>query len=249
MKIDGAVALVTGGSGGLGRSICKALAESGVSLAVGYMDGGERAADVCESIKASGGKAIAVKMDQSDESSVANAVAEVMDSFGSLDILVNNAAMAKGVPFADLEALSSEIWDTTMQVNLRGPWLVSKHAAPHLKSSVWGQIVNVAAMAGMKPMGASIAQSVSKAGTIQLTRCLAVALAPDVAVNCVAPGLMEGTELTKNISDAFLETFKSQSVLGATASLEDVAGQVVQFCRSETITGQTLVIDGGVFFH
>ncbi len=136
-----------------------------------------------------------------------------------------------------------------MQVNLRGPWMVSKHAAPYLKSSNWGRIVNVAAMAGMKPMGASIAQSVSKAGTIQLTRCLAVALAPDVTVNCVAPGLMEGTELTKNISDAFVDGFKSQSVLGATTSLEDVAGQVTQFCRSDTITGQTLVIDGGVFFH
>lgn len=98
-------------------------------------------------------------------------------------------------------------------------------------------------------MGASIVQSVSKAGAIQLTRCLAVALAPEVTVNCVAPGLMEGTELTKNISDAFLDSFKSKSVLGATTSLDDVAGQVVQFCRSETTTGQTLVIDGGVFFH
>ena len=241
--------MVTGGSGGLGRSVCTALAESGVSLAVGYMEGAERAAELCEKIQASGGKAISVRMDQSDESSVADAVAEVVDTLGALDILVNNAAMAKGVPFPDLDALSSEIWDTTMQVNLRGPWLVSKLAAPHLKSSNWGRIVNVAAMAGMKPMGASIAQSVSKAGAIQLTRCLAVALAPDVTVNCVAPGLMEGTELTKNISDVFLDGFKSQSVLGATTSLEDVAGQVAQFCRSDTVTGQTLVIDGGVFFH
>ena len=98
-------------------------------------------------------------------------------------------------------------------------------------------------------MWARIAQSVSKAGAIQLTRCLAVALAPDVSVNGVAPGLMEGTELTKNISDAFRDGFKSQSVLGATTSLDDVAGQVVQFCQSETITGQTLVVDGGVYFH
>lgn len=249
MKIDGAVALVTGGSGGLGRSVCNALAECGVSLAVGYMEGGERAAEVCESVKSSGGNAVAVRMDQSEESSIKDAIAEVVNSFGALDILVNNAATAKGVPFPNLDALSSEIWDKTMQVNLRGPWLVSKHAAPHLKSSEWGRIVNVAAMAGMKPMGASIAQSVSKAGAIQLTRCLAVALAPDVTVNCVAPGLMEGTQLTKNISEAFLDGFRSQSVLGATTSLEDVAGQVVQFCRSDTITGQTLVIDGGVFFH
>lgn len=190
-----------------------------------------------------------MRLDQSDETSIAQAIGRVSTELGSLDILVNNAAMAKGVPFANLDALSSEKWDATMQVNLRGPWLVSKHAAPLLKSSSWGRVVNVAAMAGMKPMGASIAQSVSKAGAIQLTRCLAVALALDITVNCVAPGLMEGTELTKNISDAFLDGFRSQSILGATTSLEDVAGQVVQFCRSSTITGQTLVIDGGVFFH
>ena len=249
MKLEGAVALVTGGSGGLGKAICKALAESGVSVAVGYKDGRDRADQVCESIAASGGKAVPVGLDQSSETSIKAAIDEVVEAFGGLDILVNNAAMAKGVPFPDLDALSTDLWDTTMQVNLRGPWLVSKYAAPRLKASKWGSIVNIAAMAGMKPMGASIAQSVSKAGTIQLTRCLAVALAPDVSVNCVAPGLMEGTELTKNISDAFRDGFKSQSVLGATTSLDDVAGQVVQFCQSETITGQTLVVDGGVYFH
>ena len=249
MKLEGAVALVTGGSGGLGKAICKALAESGVSVAVGYKDGRDRADQVCESIAASGGKAVPVGLDQSSETSIKAAIDEVVEAFGGVDILVNKAAMAKGVPFPDLDALSTDLWDTTMQVNLRGPWLVSKYAAPRLKASKWGSIVNIAAMAGMKPMGASIAQSVSKAGTIQLTRCLAVALAPDVSVNCVAPGLMEGTELTKNISDAFRDGFKSQSVLGATTSLDDVAGQVVQFCQSETITGQTLVVDGGVYFH
>ena len=249
MKLEGAVALVTGGSGGLGTAICKALAESGVSVAVGYKDGRDRADQVCESIAASGGKAVPVGLDQSSETSIKAAIDEVVEAFGGLDILVNNAAMAKGVPFPDLDALSTDLWDTTMQVNLRGPWLVSKQAAAHLKASKWGSIVNIAAMAGMKPMGASIAQSVSKAGTIQLTRCLAVALAPDVSVNCVAPGLMEGTELTKNISDAFRDGFKSQAVLGATTSLDDVAGQVVQFCQSETTTGQPLVVDGGVYFH
>lgn len=249
MDLTGSVALVTGGSGGLGRHICKALSNHGATIAVGYLNGHARANEVCGDIAAAGGDAFAVKLDQSDEASIAEAVSCIVQKLGSLDVLVNNAAMAKGVPFPDLEGLSSEIWDTTMQVNLRGPWFLSKHAAPHLKASKWGRIVNIAAMAGMKPMGASIAQSVSKAGTIQLTRCLAVALAPDVTVNCVAPGLMEGTELTKTISDEFLDGFKSQSVLNRTTLLEDVAGQVVQFCRSETVTGQTLVVDGGVFFH
>ncbi len=109
MNIDGSVALVTGGSGGLGRSICVALADSGVSVAVGYLDGEERSAEVCETLKAAGAKAISVRIDQSDESSVQDVVAEVANTFGSLDILVNNAAMAKGVPFPDLEALSSEL--------------------------------------------------------------------------------------------------------------------------------------------
>jgi len=249
MDLTGSVALITGGSGGLGRHICHALSQSGATIAVGYLTGADRASAVCADITAAGGSALPIKLDQSDEGSVAEAIAHVVAELGGLDIVVNNAAMAKGVPFPDLEALSLDIWDTTMQVNLRGPWLVAKAAAPHLKSSRWGRIVNVAAMAGLKPMGASMAQSVSKAGTIQLTRCLAVALAPDVTVNCVAPGLMEGTELTKGISDAFRDGFKSQSILNKTTSLEDVAGQVVQFCKSDSVTGQTLVIDGGVFFH
>jgi len=249
MDLSGSVALVTGGSGGLGRKICKSLAENGVRVAVGFLDGSERADDVCREILADGGNAIPVQFDQSDEDSIDRAVHAVVEKLGSLDILVNNAAMAKGVPFPDLDALSPELWDTTMQVNLRGPWLVTRSAAPHLKKSALGRVVNVAAMAGLKPMGASIAQSVSKAGTIQLTRCLAVAMAPEVTVNCVAPGLMEGTQLTQNISDAFRDSFKSQAILGTTTSLDDVAGQIVQFCRSGSVTGQTLVIDGGVHFH
>ena len=249
MNLSGSVAFVTGGSGGLGRQICKSLADSGVTVAVGYLKGSDRADDVCREVSAEGGKAIPVQVDQSEETSIDRAIGSVVENLGSLDILVNNAAMAKGVPFSDLAALSPQLWDTTMQVNLRGPWLVSRAAADHLKKSDWGRIVNVAAMAGLKPMGASIAQSVSKAGTIQLTRCLAVAMAPDVTVNCVAPGLMEGTQLTQNISDVFLDSFKSQAVLGETTSLTDVAGQVVQFCRSDSVTGQTMVIDGGVHFH
>ncbi len=89
----------------------------------------------------------------------------------------------------------------------------------------------------------------SKAGQIHLTRCLAVALAPDVTVNCVAPGLMEGTLLTANIPEAFADSFRNQSVLGRTTSLDDVAAQIVTYCISTSVTGQTAVIDGGVFFH
>ncbi|SEN94907.1 SDR family NAD(P)-dependent oxidoreductase [Palleronia pelagia] len=249
MDLTGTSALVTGGSGGLGRLVCSALAGAGARVAVGYLEGRDRAERVCDDIAGQGGRAIAVRLDQGDQASIDDALGTVVGSFGELDILVNNAAMAKAVPFPDLDALSTELWDRTMAINLRGPWLVSRAAARHLKASGRGRIVNVSAMAGMRPMGASIAQSVGKAGVIQLTRCLAVAMAPDVTVNCVAPGLMEGTELTKGIPDAFVDGFRSQSVLGRTTSLDDVAAQVVQFCRADSVTGQTLVVDGGVFFH
>jgi 3-oxoacyl-[acyl-carrier protein] reductase len=173
----------------------------------------------------------------------------VAESLGGLDILVNNAAIARGVPFEDIGARDPDTWDWTMQHNLRGPWALARAAAPHPLRSGSGRIVNVAAMAGLRPMGASIAQSVSKAGVIQLTRCLALALAPDVSANCVAPGLMEGTELTRNLSAAFRDGFTSRAALGATTSLADVATQVVRFCEADTITGQTLVTDGAIHFH
>lgn len=249
MDLSNKTALVTGGSGGLGREICLALARAGANIAIAYKSGRDRADHIKAEIEGLGGSAACFELDQADETSIQASVAEVVAHFGGLDILVNNAAMAKGVPFPDLEKLTPDIWGNTMDVNLRGPFLVSRAAAPFLCASGQGRIVNIAAMAGIKPMGASIAQSVSKAALIQLTRCLAVALAPKVTVNCVAPGLMEGTELTKGISEGFLDSFKSKAVLNTTTSLQDVAGQVVQFCRGDTVTGQVLVIDGGIHFH
>jgi 3-oxoacyl-[acyl-carrier protein] reductase len=249
MNLSDKVAFVTGASGGLGRAIAEHLADAGTHIAIGYRTGTERAEATADAVRAKGRTAEIFAFDQADPASIDAVVEGVATAFGRLDILVNNAAVAKGVPFSDLDSLTPDIWDWTMTANLRGPFLLARGAAPHLKARGAGRIVNVAAMAGLKPMGASIAQATSKAGLIHMTRCLAVGLAPDVTVNCVAPGLMEGTVLTANIPDAFRDGFKSQSVLGQTTSLGDVAGQVVQYCRSDAVTGQTSVIDGGVFFH
>ncbi|MEM8538951.1 MAG: SDR family NAD(P)-dependent oxidoreductase [Pseudomonadota bacterium] len=249
MELTGKVAFVTGASGGLGRAIAEALAQAGADIIIGYKSGHSRAEETAASVQNLGRKAHLVAFDQADGTSIDTAVEKSVSAIGRLDILINNAAVAKAIPFPDLDALTPELWDWTMTANLRGPYLLSRAAAAHLKASGSGRIVNVAAMAGLKPMGASIAQATSKAGLIHMTRCLAVAMAPDVTVNCVAPGLMEGTVLTANIPDAFRDGFRSQSVLGQTTSISDVAGQVVQYCKSTTVTGQTSVIDGGVFFH
>ncbi len=249
MDLKGKKAFVTGASGGLGRHIAVSLAAAGCDVALGYYKGEERVAAVSKAVNSLGRHGTPVSFDQGDEASIASGVHQAVDALGGMDILVNNAAVVKSVPFKDLDTLGAEIWDYTMQYNLRGPWLVSRAAAAHLSNVGAGRVVNVAAMAGLKPMGASIAQSVSKAGVIQMTRCLAVALAPKVTVNCVAPGLMEGTVMTQKLTSEFRDAFASQAALSTTTSMQDVASQVVHFCQSETTTGQTTVIDGGVYFH
>jgi 3-oxoacyl-[acyl-carrier protein] reductase len=109
-----------------------------------------------------------------------------------------------------------------------------------------GRIVNIASAAGLFPGGSSIAYASSKAALIHLTRCLAVALAPEIAVNCIAPGLVEGTRMAQRLPEKVAGSARRQAVLGRTASAQDIAAQVVTFCRAESVTGQVLVIDGGM---
>ena len=163
-----------------------------------------------------------------------------------MDILVNNAAWNIGIPFTDLDALTADIWDRVLETNLRGPYLLARACAPHLRAHGAGRIVNIASLGGLYPASSSIAYSASKAGLIHLTRCLAVALAPDVTVNCIAPGLVEGTRMAQRMPEEVAEMERQQAVLGQVASIADIAAQAVMFCRAESITGQVLVIDGGI---
>ena len=127
--------------------------------------------------------------------------------------------------------------------------LLTKAVGPVMKRQGWGRIVNISSVAGLGPTGSSIAYAVSKAGLIHLTKCMAVALAPEVLVNCVAPGLLEGTRATANLRPEAVATGRKASLLGKAADKDDVADQVVTMCRTTTTTGQTLVIDSGRTFH
>jgi 3-oxoacyl-[acyl-carrier protein] reductase len=129
---------------------------------------------------------------------------------------------------------------------LRGPYLLARAFAPQLRANQAGRIVNIASVAGLFPGGSSIAYAASKAGLVHLTRCLAVALAPDIAVNCIAPGLVEGTQMAQRLPEEMAQMARRQAVLGRTASAQDIAAQAVAFCRADSITGQVLVIDGGM---
>src|SRR5215470_15103072 len=179
MELRGTVALVTGGNGGLGQRICHALAAEGANIAVVYARSHEQATGVARDLE--------------------RLIADVGKRFGRIDILINDAAYNKSIPFADLDGLTQEVWDKILAVNLTAPMRLTKAVAPVMKAQGRGRIVNIASVAGLGPTGSSIAYAVSKAGLIHLTRCMAVALAPETLVNCVAPGLLDGTRATANL--------------------------------------------------
>lgn len=259
MDLTGTRAIVTGGGGGLGQRICLALADAGVDIAVTYRQDADRAKAVCDQIRDRGRAAHMAQLDIADADAVAATLPDLASRLGGLDILVNNAGQSRvtlpgektprDLPYGDIEALAPQIWDRLMAINMRGPFLCARAAAPMLKASGRGRIVNVGSTIGFGTRESGLPFAMSKAGAVPLTRYLAATLAPDILVNCVAPGLMEGTGLTRNASDGYVEDWRTRAVLKRTTALDDVAGQVVQFCRADSVTGQTLVIDGGIAFH
>ncbi|WP_213668660.1 SDR family NAD(P)-dependent oxidoreductase [Roseococcus pinisoli] len=250
MELRGSVALVTGGNGGLGQRICHALAKEGVHVAVMYAQSKDQAESVARELAATYQvNAAAFGCDITDGAAVEKLVADVTARFGRLDILINDAAFNKSVPFQDLDGLSMELWDKIMAVNLTGPMRLTKAVAPIMKAQGHGRIVNISSVAGLGPTGSSIAYAISKAGVIHLTKCMAVALAPETLVNCVAPGLLEGTRATANLRPEQVERSAASSLLGKPADKDDCADMVVTMCRTTTMTGQTIVIDSGRTFH
>jgi NAD(P)-dependent dehydrogenase (short-subunit alcohol dehydrogenase family) len=249
MDLKGKVALVAGGTGLLGTAIARALALAGADVAITYLERRDAARETCAVVEGLGRKALSVALDQTKDEQIAPAVEAVKKQFGKIDILVNNAGWNVSIPFPDLDALDAATWDRLFSTNLRGPYLICRAAAPHLKASGSGRIVNIASVAGLNPGGSSIAYATSKAGLIHLSRCLAVALAPGVSVNCVAPGLMDGTRMTSRLRPEQVQGALQRAVLKRAATVEDVADQVLAFCKSDSVTGQTVNIDAGVFFH
>jgi 3-oxoacyl-[acyl-carrier protein] reductase len=250
MDLKGAVALVTGGNGGLGQRICHALAKEGANIAVMYAQSRDQAETVARDLTSRYQiNAAAFGCDITDGFAISTLIDDVTKRFGRLDILINDAAFNKSVAFPDLDNLTLELWDKIINVNLTGPMRLTKAVAPIMKAQGQGRIVNIASVAGLTPTGSSIAYAVSKAGLIHLTRCMAVALAPETLVNCVAPGLLEGTRATANLRPEIIATNATASLLKKPADKDDCADMVVTMCRTETMTGQTIVIDSGRVFH
>ena len=244
MDLTDKLAVVTGGSGDIGRAICEALAAAGADVIVTYVGDQERAEASADLVRAAGRSASVLQLDQRDETSIDEAVAAIA-THGRCDVLINNAAWNIGIPFRQLETLDSATWDRVQETNLRGPFLLTRALAGLLQADGGGRVVNIASVGGLLPGSSSIAYSCSKAALIHLTHCLAVALSPTVSVNCVAPGLVEGTRMAARLPDEISEGARRASVLGQVGSPIDIANASVMLCEADSITGQTVVVDGG----
>lgn len=246
MQLTSKVALVTGASGDIGGAIARALGAQGAHVVVSYVGATDAAQQTVDDIVAAGGSASSQQLDQRDPAAIEACIAAIRDAHGRLDILINNAAWNIGIPFPDLDALTPDIWDRVLETNLRAPFLLARAAAPMLKADGGGHIVNISSAGGISPGSSSIAYSSSKAALNHLTRCLAVAMAPEVAVNCVAPGLVEDTRMANRLPDNVADGARRQAVLGRVGQAQDIAAQVLTFVTSSSISGQTMVVDGGM---
>lgn len=236
-RLEGKVALVTGAGKRLGRVIALRLAEEGADVAVHYGMSAKDAAEVVGRIEEQGQKAVAIQADLKSLDQIRRLLLEVGNELGRLDLLVNSAA--NFLP-GSVISTTEEIWDDSLDTNVKAPFFLAQAAAPMLRRSK-GAIVNFADTGGLLGWQGYISHSVSKAGVINLTRSLAKALAPEVRVNAIAPG----TITMPGDPPEWEKEFVQLSVLKKTGRPTDIADAVVYLATAEFLTGHTLVLDGG----
>jgi 3-oxoacyl-[acyl-carrier protein] reductase len=245
VRLKGQVALVTGAGTGIGRGIAVAFAREGASVAVNYSKSRDRAEDAVRQIKTAAGQAMAVQGDVSKEADARRLVEAVVGEWGRLDVLVNNAGWTKRTPHTDLEALTDEIWQKTLGVNLLGAWYCVKHAIPQMQRQGRGVVINVTSVAAFHGKGSSMAYAASKAALTSLTRSLARAFGPTIRVNNLAPGLVETGFVDWPPGE--YEAGRREVATGDLPTVEDLAEAAVFLAAdAKATTGSTLFVDGGI---
>jgi ketoreductase RED2 len=238
-ELDGRVAIVTGSSSGIGEATAHRLAGLGANVVVNSASSVEAGRAVAAALPT---EALYVQADISDQEQGAALIDQAMDRFGRLDILVNNAGWTKVVAHDDLDGLTDDVLRKTFEVNVFGTWWLTKAALPHLRSSPDPNVVMITSVAGLRPIGSSIAYAMSKAALNHLTRLLAKSYGP-VRVNAVAPGLVE-TPWTADW-EAMHAGVAAIAPLHRSATPADCAEAVVSLLRNTYLTGHVLVVDGG----
>ena len=236
LPFQGRLALVTGAARRIGRSIALRLAANGADVVVNYRSSKAEAESVVAEIAAAGRRALAWQADVSRRDDVRRMLVAVEQNFGRLDILVNNAGVFFPAPF---EQVTEEQWDTILNTNLKAQFLCAQAAAPLLRRSGRGVIINLSSLGGLLAWPLYTHYCVSKAGVIMLTRCLARALAPEIRVNSVAPGTISFPGEPPD------EDYIRGAPLRRTGRAEDIAEAVAFLAQAEFVTGQVLVVDGG----
>jgi 3-oxoacyl-[acyl-carrier protein] reductase len=241
-------ALVTGAASGIGRAAALALARAGYDVAINYSRSESAAKAVCDEAKKSGVKALALRCDVADERGVRAMLKTIEKEFGRLDVLVNNAGTTAEWKLGDLESVSLEDWDRVFAVNVRGLFQVTRAAAPLLRAAK-GCVVNTASIVGLRPGPQPLPYAASKAAVVNLTKTLAWNLGPDIRVNAVAPGWMEGDWMKRMLKDKYEELMGKRAKatpLKRVVTADDVAETMMSLINGNRfVTGEVIVIDGG----
>jgi 3-oxoacyl-[acyl-carrier protein] reductase/pteridine reductase len=238
--LAGKIVLVTGAAKRLGRATALAAARNGADVAITYLESEREARKLVGKLAALGRAALAVRCDVTDEMSVRETVKEVAGELGGIDVLVNNAANYETAAF---EKLTVAQWDAIFASNTRGPFLVSREAVPYLRKCK-GRIINMGSLGGLRPWATHAHYCSSKAALHMLTRVMAKALAPEIAVNSVAPGMID---LGEKSAAAFMRRMAKQTPMRRNGSADEIAAAVMFFATApHFVTGQILAVDGGL---
>ena len=238
--LSGKTVLVTGAAKRLGRAIALAAAAAGANVAITYRTSAREARALVAELANHDVEALAIRCDVTDEKNVSEMIKEVASELGAIDVLVNNAAIYETI---DFEKFTVAEWDDIFATNTRGPFLVSREALPYLKKRR-GRIVNMGSLGGLRPWASHAHYCSSKAALHMLTQAMAKSLAPDIAVNTVAPGMID---LGEKSATAFMKKMAKQTPMLRNGTAADVAAAVMFFAAApHFITGQIMLVDGGL---
>jgi len=252
MELQGRVALITGGAGGIGGAAVRSLVKAGVGgVAINYRKSAKDADDLAAEMERSGAKTLAIQADVRNDDQVRAMMKRIQVHFGRLDIVVNNAGVTHWVKLSDLEGLTDAIWDEILDVNVKGAFRCARAAAKLLEENQ-GMIVNVSSISGVlaPTTMSSLAYGTAKAALIYMTRGLAVAMAPKVRVNCVAPAFTDTPWMSQHFGADYQQVIAKASAgypIQRIATPEDIAGAILGLITGgDFVTGQTLIVDGGL---
>ena len=243
MRLKNKVAIVTGASGGIGKNIAHKFAKEGANIVINYFNSEQEANKTVKSIKEIGNEAIALKADISNEEEVKRLVNKTLEKFNKIDVLINNAGISERISYQEI---TGNKWDELMNVNLKGYFLCSKEVGEIMKKQESGKIINISSVTGLRPRALGLHYNISKAGCIMLTKCFALALAPYVQVNSIAPGFIQAG-MNQYRDETYLSRVKNETPLNRLGQPDDVAKACIFLSTEESsfITGQLIVVDGG----